>query len=1018
MSTKNGNKNIWKSVKEYQDDPEVLKSKLNEFQDGVTDDFNINEMSQFSRRKFLAVLAASTAYAATGCTSYRDKGEIVPYVDRPEEILPGKPTFYASTFADDGLSYGILIKTREGRPIKIEGNPDDKINKGKIPSKVHASILNLYDPERLQFPRINGRKTSWDKVNEEIISKLVELEQNGEEIAFFTNPITSPSTQRVVNEFASKYSNVSIYTTQLVNQNNKIDAWEKSFNQKIIPSIKWDKAKVVLSLESDFLGKEGNTTENRLLYVKGRDVVETNELNKLYCVEAGMSLTGINSDVRLRLKPQQQFNLVLSIINELLNSGKLDKSKLDSNVLALVNKNSLAKFSSENGIDKSKLKELVDNLSDHKGQSIVYGGDVLPSETHILINLLNELLENSDLYDYENGFINNSKISSAEEINNLVSKISNKEVGAIINFDSNPMYELPPNIGFSEVIKNVETIISISEAPSETTAISKYVLPVHNLLESWGDHQTRNGQITLQQPVISPLFDTLQKETILLNWINRVPVSDDLYQTYLKENVKEYIYSKGNYAADFNTFWLTALHDGVLNIDSESVPISRVNQTELQEINSAQKGISLVINNNNFFSTGKYANNGWLQELPHPVTKVTWDNFAAIAPATAEKNDLVNDDLIKISVGGQEIELPVMIQPGMAEDTIVTELGYGRENSGEVANKVGFNVNPLLNGKDLSQYILSDVTMTKTGEVYKLASTQEHHSLDDEFVKDFHRLRKIIQEGTLEEYKNNPKFLDEHKYEIFSITESHEYKDEKWAMSIDLNKCLGCSECISSCNVENNVPVVGKEQVALGREMQWMRIDRYYSGTPEEPIVSTQPMLCQHCDNAPCENVCPVNATNHSPDGLNQMAYNRCVGTRYCANNCPYKVRRFNFYNFRDSFANAHYDNELTYLVNNPEVTVRSRGVIEKCTFCIQNIMEVRENAIREGREIRTDEVTTSCQSACPTDAIVFGDSNNNDSKVTKHREHDLSYHVLEELNVKPNVTYLAKIRNTRTEDV
>ncbi|MDX1699634.1 MAG: 4Fe-4S dicluster domain-containing protein, partial [Melioribacteraceae bacterium] len=305
----------------------------------------------------------------------------------------------------------------------------------------------------------------------------------------------------------------------------------------------------------------------------------------------------------------------------------------------------------------------------------------------------------------------------------------------------------------------------------------------------------------------------------------------------------------------------------------------------------------------------------------------------------------------------------------------------------------------------------------KTGDQYKLASTQEHHSLDDDFVKDFHRIRKIIQDGTLEEYKANPHFLHEGKHDIFSITTPHEYKNEKWAMSIDLNKCLGCSECITSCNVENNVPVVGKEQVALGREMQWMRIDRYYSGTPEEPIVSTQPMLCQHCDNAPCENVCPVNATNHSPDGLNQMAYNRCVGTRYCANNCPYKVRRFNFYNFRDHFEDAYYDNELSYLVNNPEVTVRSRGVIEKCTFCVQNIMEVREKAIKEGREILPDEVKTSCQSACPTDAIVFGDSNNEKSTVTKHREHDLSYHVLEELNVVPNVTYLAKIRNTRTED-
>lgn len=1018
MSNNKGKNNIWKSIKEYQDDPEVLKAKLNEFQDGVTDDFNIDEMSKFSRRKFLAVLAASTAYAATGCTSYRDKGEIVPYVDRPEEILPGKPTYYASSFSDDGLSYGVLIKTREGRPIKIEGNPDDKINKGKIPSKVHASILNLYDPERLQFPKVNGRKAAWEKVNDEITTKLVEYGHSDKEIALITNPVTSPSTQRIIDEFATEYSNVKVFTIQLSNQNNRIVAWEKSFNQTQTPSIKWDKAKVILALESDFLGKEGNTTENRLLYSKGRDIVNTNELSKLYSVEAGMTLTGMNADVRLRLKPEEQTKFVLSIINELKNLGKIDSSKLDANVTTLVNNSDLKTFADKNGLDVGKLKELVLNLADNKGKSIVYGGDILTTDTHILINLLNELLENSSQYNFEHAFLNNSKNSTPKEISELISKISKNEIGALINFDSNPLYELPSSFGFAEVVENVETIITLSETPNETTSISNFVLPINNILESWGDYQTRNGQVTLQQPVISPLFETLQKETILLNWINRVPNSEDIYQKYLKENLKEYVYNNGNFAADFNTFWLTALHDGVININSSSQTISKVNQREIKTNGPNSDGISLVINNNYSFGTGKYANNGWLQELPHPVTKVAWDNYAAIAPATAENNNLENDDLIAISIDGKSIELPVMIQPGMAENTIITEFGYGRENSGEVANHVGFDVTPILNENDLSQYIFSNVTISKTGETYKLVSTQEHHSLDDDFVKDFHRLRKIIQEGTIEEYKANPKFLDENKYDVFSITKSHEYKNEKWAMSIDLNKCLGCSECISSCNVENNVPVVGKDQVELGREMQWMRIDRYYSGSPEEPIVSTQPMLCQHCDNAPCENVCPVNATNHSPDGLNQMAYNRCVGTRYCANNCPYKVRRFNFYNFRDSFADAHYDNELTYLVNNPEVTVRSRGVIEKCTFCIQNIMEVRENAIREGREIRADEVTTSCQSACPTDAIVFGDSNNKDSKVTKHREHDLSYHILEELNIKPNVTYLAKIRNTHTEDV
>ena len=1016
MSENKDTKNIWKSVKEYQEDPEVLNAKLHEFKNGVTDNFTPEEMSKFSRRKFLAVLAASTAYAATACTSYRDKGEIVPYIDRPEEILPGKPTYYASTFSDDGQAYGILVKTREGRPIKIEGNPDDLISRGKIPSKAHASILNLYDPERLQYPKIDGKKTLWDTVNSEIIDQLIFSKAAQKEIALVTNPITSPSTKKLIEEFALKYTNTKIYTTQLVNNNNRKNAWKKSFNQNIIPSIKWNEAKVILSLESDFLGKDGNTAENRILYSKGRDIVNTKSLSKLYSIEAGMSLTGMNADVRLRLKPRLQFDLLTSLINEIISIGNLKSSLIDNNLLGLVNKSSLQSFAEVSGLDLNKLKLLAKDLLNSNGFGIVHAGDILPEEIHILVNLLNELLGSSKLYDYDNAYLNIADLSTPFEIKELVSKMNNNSIGVLINFDSNPVYEIPATFGFVEALEKVESVITLSETPNESVARSKYVLPINDLLESWGDHQIRNGQLTLQQPVIEPLFDTMQKESILMNWTFDKS-EEKTYHSYLMQNVEEKFYKKGSYAANFNTFWNTALHDGVIKTESISDPV-KFSQSNISNPFNSVNGLTLVLQNNYAFGTGKYSNNGWLQELPHPVSKVAWDNYAAISPATAKNNNLENDDLIKISIDGKEVELPTMIQPGMAEETIVVELGYGRTNSGEVANEVGFNLNPIMSSENLSKYIYDHVSITKTGGVYKLASTQEHHALDEEFVKDFHIIRKIIQEGTLDEYENNPHFLHENKHDIFSITESHEYKNEKWAMSIDLNKCLGCSECISSCNVENNVPIVGKDQVARGREMQWMRIDRYYSGTPEDPIVSTQPMLCQHCDNAPCENVCPVNATNHSPDGLNQMAYNRCVGTRYCANNCPYKVRRFNFYNFRDNFADAHYDNELTNLVNNPEVTVRSRGVIEKCTFCVQNILETRENAIREGRAITADEVKTSCQSACPTEAIVFGDSNNEKSSVTKHREHELSYHVLEELNIKPNVTYLAKIRNTHTEDI
>ncbi len=1010
-------KNIWKSIKEYQEDPEVLKAKLDEFKEGVTDEFTPDDMNKVSRRKFLAVLAASTAYAATACTSYRDKGEIVPYVDRPEEILPGKPTYYASTYIENGKTSGILVKTREGRPIILEGNPDDLINKGKISSQAHASILNLYDPERLKEPRFNGRKISWKKVDKEITTKLNSLVEEKKEIALISNPLTSPTTQKVISEFINKYPSTKLYYTQLVNSNNRKKAWKLAFGSEIIPTIRWDKAKVILSLESDFLGREGNHIENSILYVKGRDVVNTKDLNKLFTVEAGMSLTGMNSDVRLRLKPQLQFEFVLTLINELSSKGIISSSKLSKNISNFIAGKTVDKFVTKSGIRKDKILELINDISSNKGKTIISAGDKLDIETHLIVNLLNELLGANSLYEFESGYLTED-ISTSNEIKDLVSKMNNGKVGMVINLEANPIYELSRGFGFKEALTKVETVISISEAPNETVAAANYVLPINNFLESWGDHKTRNGQITLQQPVINPLFNTLPKETILLNWIYGQSDSLDRYQEYLKSNIKDYVYSVGNYAIDFEQFWHSVLHDGVISVKSKKVSLSKLDQSKISVPKYISKGFTLVLEDNYGIGTGKYANNGWLQELPHPVTKVTWDNFAAIAPATAELNALENNDLISVSVNGKEFNLPVMIQPGMAEDVIVTELGYGRTKSGEVANDVGFDVAIALGTESVSQYIFGGVEISKTGEKYQLASTQEHHSLNEEFVKDFHRIRKIIQEGTLEEYKDNPHFLHENKHEIFSITDNHEYKNEKWAMSIDLNKCLGCSECISSCNVDNNIPVVGKDQVMIGREMQWLRIDRYYSGTPEEPIVSTQPMLCQQCDNAPCENVCPVNATNHSPDGLNQMVYNRCVGTRYCANNCPYKVRRFNFYNFRDHFEDGYYNNELSYLANNPEVTVRSRGVIEKCSFCVQHIMAAREQAIKEGRELLPNEVKTTCQTACPTDAIVFGDANNPKSDINKHRKHDLSYHVLEELNVRPNVTYLAKIRNTRTEDV
>ncbi|MCF8240798.1 MAG: TAT-variant-translocated molybdopterin oxidoreductase [Melioribacteraceae bacterium] len=1020
---KTNNPEFWKSLKEYYNDPEVLKAKANEFADGVTDDFDPSEMSRVSRRKFLALLSASAAFTATACSDYRDKGDVVPYNVRPEGVLPGKANYYASTCSGCSQSCGILVKTREGRPIKIDGNSDHPVNKGKTCAIGQASILNLYDPERLQQPIIDKRKSSWKKADTEIISALKESMAEKKEIALITHQTDSQTEKKVLDDFVAAYPNTKIYTYELFDSGNRYDGWKKAYGVTPLPSIMWDKANVILSLDADFLGNEGNYIEAMRKYSSRRDAVNNASFNRFYIAEAGLSLTGMSADYRFRLSPDLQLEFILSLLNEIVSNDPAMRTKLNSAAFDLIFRNSLEKFAEKSGLDYGKLVNLVIDFKNNAGKSIVYAGDKLSPDVHYAVNLFNYVLGNNNLYDYKSVFTNRLELSDNKDLKNLVESMNNGMVGAVIHYDTNPVYHFPPELDYAAALKNVKTSITLSELPNESIAASYYAVPINHYLESWGDSNPRVGIYSLKQPVVAPIFGTRQKESILLTWIigKTEAYSEDIYHSYLMENFKDSVYDKTDSAATFNHFWNTALHDGIISIDESARPPVDFDMANINLLkpSTASGGFTVILNKNYYLGDGRFSNNGWLQETPHPVTKVAWDNYASIAPNTAKTLGVEFGDFVRIKVDERNVDLPVVVQPGLIENFVSVELGYGRENSGEVANGVGFNVNVLLQFNGKSKWIINNAEVAKTGESYELVSTQEHHALDDESVKDFHKIRGIIKEGTVSEYKKNPGFIKEHDHELFGITRGHEYNDVKWAMSIDLNKCTSCSACITACNVENNIPVVGKDQVGRGREMHWIRLDRYYSGTPEEPKVSNQPMLCQHCDNAPCENVCPVNATNHSPDGLNQMVYNRCVGTRYCANNCPYKVRRFNFYDFRDHFADAYYQNDLTDLTNNPEVTVRSRGVMEKCTFCVQRIMEARSESIKDGRKLKGSDVQTACQQVCPADAIVFGDVNEEGSEIQKYREHELGYHVLEELYVKPNVTYIAKLRNTHSsEDV
>lgn len=1025
----------WRSL-EVLNNPEskeVLDAKKVEFPFGEDQAINLDSMSSVNRRKFLALMTASGVFATTACTDYQDKGKIINYTTKPESVQPGVANYYASTLNITGNSWGILIKTREGRPIKLEGNPEHPVNQGKISNLAHSTIVNLYDPSRLKAPQIKGKKglklvpfekTTWEDADKAIVKALNDAVNSGKEIAILSEQVLSPSYASLLNDFIAKYPTAKVYGFNTFNNDVKNAAWQETYNTtNLFPSIQIDKADVILSLENDFLGVDGDTIENTRMFVSRKDINNVNGFNKMYCVEGAMTLTGAKADYRFRLSPEMQFEFVAGLINEVIKKGALTA---DSSAFSSY---SLDKFIKVNGFHAQKIGYLVDDLIKSKGKSIVLGGRHLPKATHIAINYLNHILGNTELYRQDSTPVSYGEFSKNGDFANLVKDMNAGKVGVLINIDTNPVFNLPADLNFADAIQKVNTVVTLSEQENESTGYSTYLLPTNHTLESWGDAHARSNVMSLQQPVISPLYDTREKEAMLLTWINGDrEYSFDIYYNYVANKWKNDIYPKFNSAVNFETFWNNTLHDGVVTMKSSSEAIYEFNTSSLSGLKPSKKeNYTVVFTESPTLGDGKYANNGFLQETPHPITKVTWDNTANISINTARKLDLKFQDMLELNLNGKSIKLPVVVQPGMADDLVQIDLGYGRTAAGDVGNEVGFNVNQFMTSNGVSPWIFTGAKVSKAEGTYKIASTQEHHQMDELVgeailgdkaykISEFHIERSIIQETELETYKKDNDVIARHKHATKSIMANHEYTGIKWAMAIDMNKCTGCNACITSCNVESNIPVVGKEEVLHGREMQWMRMDRYYSGDENNPKVSIQPMMCQHCDNAPCENVCPVVATTHSPDGINQMVYNRCVGTRYCANNCPYKVRRFNFYDFRDNLAKGYYYAQSMQQMYNPEVTIRSRGVMEKCDFCTSRIADAKSNATKDGREFKGSDVVTACQESCPANAIYFGDSNDPNSEVSKLRKHDLGYHVLEILDVKPNVTYIAKLNNVIPE--
>lgn len=1002
------------------DENEIPLRDNDEFPQGALEPIEVDKMPLVSRRKFLALASASAAFAVTSCTDYRDKGAIVTYNKKPENVTYGKADYYASVYHD---GTPILVKTREGRPIKVIGNPEHPLSGGTVSLQAQASVLDLYDPERIQRPlRKNGNsfaEITWEAFDSEIISKLDSIKNSGKKIVFFSNSIYSPSFLNLLNEFKNKYTNTEIVAYDSINNNAKAKAFKELYGSEMIPEIDWAKPKIILFVEADLLGSDTKAHEYTKAIMSRKNIEDVSNFNRIYTVEGSMSLTGVNSDYRFRLNPAKQIEFLLALYN------------------ALKGYKSIEEFAQKNGWNKKHAASLVKDLTDNKGAAIVYAGDILSKEAHILVEAINSLIDAKQNYVQRNGnyIACNALMPSIglDDCKALINDMNSGNVAAFIALDTNPVYNLPKAFGFAEALKKVELKIAFTYNQNETSALCNYVAAINHSIESWGDYRSSNGIYSLRQPVIESLYENRQTESVILTWLsgNAKSYTFDSYHKYLMNYWQNNIYPLAKTSVDFQKFWFASIHDGFAEVSEAGPQNLSFNNFEayiysIKPLDS--NGFTLIVKNSYTLGDGRYANNGWLQEMPHPVTKAVWDNYVCIAPATAKKLSLQYKDFksttIKLTVDGKEITAPIITQPGMEENTLLIEMGYGRTNAGTIGNEIGVDTNNLLAATHkISDRIITNVSISATGEIYPLYSTQEHHLLDEEFVKDFHKSRSIIMESTVAEYVKDSKVISKKRHLVaeldqLSVNAPHEYKEVKWGMAIDLNKCTGCGQCVIACNTENNIPVVGKTEVGKGREMHWIRLDRYYSGSNEEPQVSQQPMLCQHCDMAPCENVCPVVATTHSPDGLNQMTYNRCVGTRYCANNCPYKVRRFNYFNFRTRLKDGYYEKDSMELIHNPEVTVRSRGVMEKCTFCIQRLMEGRQEATKNGETFNGHGIKTACQEACPANAIVFGNMNDPNSEISKVIKTNLAYKALEAMGIKPNITYIAKLWNKHAEDI
>jgi MoCo/4Fe-4S cofactor protein with predicted Tat translocation signal len=970
-----GRPELWRSLDEVAGTPEFQQYLHREFPENASE-----WVDAVGRRGFLKLMSASMALAGVTACTVQPPELIVPYVRQPEEEIPGRPLFFATAMTLGGVATGLLVESHAGRPTKIEGNPDHPAGQGATDLFAQGSVLTLYDPDRSATVLERGEIRPWSSFVTAVRGGLsAQVATKGAGLRILTETVASPTLAAQIQQVLAQHPGAKWIQWEAVNRDNMRAGARAAFGQYVEPLYDLTRADVILSLDADFLSAEGahNLYYMRQFATRRRVEAGADNLNRLYVVEPNHTVTGGKADNRLPLK----------------------SSEIEPFARAVAAASGVAGISGTAPQGAEAFADAVaKDLAAHRGRAVVMAGDAQPPAVHALAHAINAALGAPVTYQATPEIVPSEQNAALRQ---LVADINAGAVQMLVIVgESNPVLTAPADLDFKHAIAKVSLRIHSGLYVDETAAECHWHAPAAHYLEGWSDARSLNGVMSIVQPLIQPLYGGKSAHEVIATLSDR-PERNGY------DIVREYWQAAGaagaaSAPADFEKNWRKWLHDGFITGPAPAAVAANVAPDVAARITAGAPvdGIEVNFRRDPTIYDGRFANNGWLQELPKPMTKLTWDNAALVSPAMAEAHELHNGDVIAITHEGRSLNVPVWIVPGHAMDAITLAVGYGRTRAGRVGNGTGFNAYTL-RGSNMPYY--GPATIARTGDHYQLVATQDHWRIEDKNTG-------IVRSTTLDEFTKNPAVITEMEHlkldKRISLYPDKEYRGQQWGMAIDMNTCTGCTACVIACVAENNIPVVGKAQVARNREMHWLRIDRYFTGSADSPDTYYQPMPCQQCENAPCEVVCPVTATVHSAEGLNDMVYNRCVGTRYCSNNCPWKVRRFNFLLFQD------WNTPQFKLQRNPDVTVRSRGVMEKCTYCVQRINAARIQAKREDRPIRDGEILTACQAVCPTDAIVFGNINDPESRVARLKASPRNYTTLADLNTRPRTTYLAAVKN------